>query len=466
MGAAVGGRQDTGNANGPARAVCIPAAEYGLSIVILKGRRRTLLTEFESKQVLAAYGIPTVATRIAGSEDEAVECAAAIGYPVVLKLYSQTITHKTDVGGVQLNLADADAVRRAYRAIESAAAREPRARGGEHFLGVTVQPMIQLDGYELIVGSSIDAQFGPVLLFGAGGQLVEVFRDRALALPPLNTTLARRMMEQTTIYRALKGVRGRASVDLDALARLLVRFSQLVIEQRWIEEIDINPLLAAPAPTAPPANGAASGAAGLIALDARIVLHGPDIGEDRLPRLAIRPYPAQYASAWTSKTGMPVIIRPIRPEDEPLMVKFHATLSEQSVYTRYFHFIQYNRRVAHERLTRLCFIDYDREMALVVERRDLNTGERAILAIGRLSKAHQTAEAEFAILVSDAYQGNGFGGELLRRLVQIGRDEKLKRIVATILADNVAMQRVSRKTGFKLKRVESEFHAGLDLSES
>ena len=428
---------------------------------------RNLLSEFESKQVLAAYGIPTVRTRIAGSEDEAVQCAAEFGYPVVLKLHSHTITHKTDVGGVQLNLADADAVRRAYRAIRSAAeaASEPAAGGGRNFLGVAVQPMVKLDGYELIVGSSIDAQFGPVLLFGAGGQLVEVFRDRALALPPLNSTLARRMMEQTTIHKALLGVRGRAPVDLAALAGLLVRFSQLVVEQPWIKEIDINPLLAAPAPANPPPHAGEPGAGGIIALDARIVLHGPDMAEDQLPRLAIRPYPARYASEWTSKSGMAVSIRPIRPEDEPLMVEFHASLSEESVYMRYFHYIQYSQRIAHERLTRLCFIDYDREMALVVERKDPNTGKHAILAIGRLSKVHQTAEAEFAILVSDAYQGHGFGGELLRRLVQIGRDEKLERIVATILNDNVAMQRVSRKVGFKLKRVESEFHAELDLSK-
>ncbi|MEK7754826.1 MAG: GNAT family N-acetyltransferase, partial [Acidobacteriota bacterium] len=389
------------------------------------------------------------------------------GYPVVLKLHSRTITHKTEVGGVQLNLADADAVRRAYRTIEAGAkaVREPRTRGNKNFLGVTVQPMIKLDGYELIVGSSIDGQFGPVLLFGAGGQLVEVFRDRALALPPLNTTLARRMMEQTTIYKALKGVRGRAPVDLDALARLLVRFSQLVVEQPWIKEIDINPLLAPPSPATSRGAGE-TGASGIIALDARMVLHGPEIGEDQLPRLSIRPYPARYAADWTSKAGMVVTIRPIRPEDEPLMVKFHATLSEQSVYMRYFHHIQYNRRVAHERLTRLCFIDYDREMALVVESKDPTTGERTILAIGRLSKVHQTSEAEFAILVSDAYQGHGLGGELLRRLVQIGRDEKLQRIVATILSANIAMQRVSRKIGFKLKRVESEFHAELDLRQS
>jgi acetyltransferase len=379
----------------------------------------------------------------------------------VLKLHSHIITHKTDVGGVQLNLGDADAVRRAYRAIESAAkaVREVPAGGGENFLGVAVQSMVKLEGYELIIGSSIDAQFGPVLLFGAGGQLVEVFRDRALALPPLNTTLALRMMEQTTIHKALLGVRGRAPVDLAALAGLLVNFSQLVVEQRWIKEIDINPLLAGPAADASP------DAKGLIALDARIVLHEPDMAENQLPRLAIRPYPVKYLSQWTSKSGMAVTIRPIRPEDEPLMVEFHATLSEESVYMRYFHYIQYNQRVAHERLTRLCFIDYDREMALVVEREDPKTGKHAILGIGRLSKLHQTAEAEFAILVSDAYQGHGFGGELLRRLVQIGRDEKLKRIVATILNDNVAMQRVSRKIGFKLKRVEAEFHAELDLSK-
>jgi len=319
--------------------------------------------------------------------------------------------------------------------------------------------MVKMEGYELIVGSSIDAQFGPVLLFGTGGQLVEVFRDRALALPPLNTTLARRMMEQTKIHKALQGVRGRASVDLAALAGLLVQFSQLVVEQRWIKEIDINPLLAGPAP----AKGGPG--AGIIALDARVVLHGPDITEDRLPRLAIRPYPAQYATEWTSKTSMAVAIRPIRPEDEPLIVKFHSTLSEESVYMRYFHFINYNQRVAHERLTRLCFIDYDREMALVVERNDPATGEHAILAIGRLSKLRLTAEAEFAILVRDAYQGHGFGGELLRRLVQIGRDEKLERIFASILSGNVAMQRVARKIGFKLKRAEGEFHAELDLSK-
>ena len=318
-----------------------------------------MLTEFESKQLLAAYGLPTVETRVARNEDEAAAAADAIGYPVVVKLFSETITHKTDVGGVQLNLADADAVRRASRAIDDSVRRKV---GPGHVQGVTVQPMIRRDGYEIIIGSSIDLQFGPVLLFGSGGQLVEVYKDRALALPPLNTTLARRMMEQTNIYTALKGVRGRKPIDLAALEQLLVQFSHLVVEQRWIKEIDINPLLASPE--------------GLVVLDARVIAHPPELPEDQWPRPAIRPYPTQYVSPWTSKNGIPLLIRPIRPEDEPLLVQFHETLSERSVAFRYFHAIKLGQRVAHDRLTRTCFIDYDREMALVAEHRDLTTGAR------------------------------------------------------------------------------------------
>ena len=399
---------------------------------------RTLLTEVESKQVLAAYGIPVVETKTATSEEEAVQGAETIGYPVVLKLLSETITHKTDVGGVQLNLADAQAVGRAYQSIE-ASVREKV--GAQHFQGVTVQPMVSRDGYELILGSSLDPQFGPVLLFGLGGQLVEVFKDRALALPPLNTTLARRMMEQTRIYTALQGVRGRAPVDLVALEQLLVRFSQLVAEQRWIKEIDINPLLA------PPSNQEGSG---LIALDARIVLHEPTLKESDLPKLSIRPYPTQYIAPWTMKNGTEVMIRPIQPEDEPLLVQFHKTLSEESVYFRYFHLINLSHRVAHERLTRICFIDYDREMALVAERKDPQTRVSEILAVGRLSKIHGTDEAEFALLVSDQYQGLGLGTELLQRLVQVGRQEQIQRINATILFDNHPMQHICEKLGFQL----------------
>jgi acetyltransferase len=401
---------------------------------------RVLLTELESKQVLSLYGIPTVETRIAASEDEAAAIAAQIGFPVVLKIHSKTITHKTDVGGVKLNLQDEAAVRAAYGVIETAVSHQPSAVRSENFSGVTVQPMVRLDGYELILGSSIDPQFGPVILFGSGGQLVEVYRDRALALPPLNTTLAQRMMEQTRVFTALKGVRGRKPVDMVALENLLVRFSQLVLEQRWIAEIDINPLLASPE--------------GLLALDARIVLHGPDVTLDQLPKPAIRPYPLQYVSNWTMKDGTQVTIRPIRPEDETLMVKFHETLSDRSVYLRYFSSLSLRRRVAHERLLRICFGDYDREMVLVAERIDPDMAERRIVGVGRMTKFHAKNEAEVAALVSDQYQNQGLGLELIRRVVEIARDEKVAVCSAEMLADNIAMQAVFRQLGFRFSNDE------------
>jgi len=400
-----------------------------------RGEGRTILTEFESKQVLSAYGIPTAQTIIATNAAAAMNAADQIRYPVVLKLYSETITHKTDVGGVQLNLGDAEAVKKAFNAIQSSVADKV---GAQHFQGVTVQPMIKLkDAYELIIGSSLDPQFGPVLLFGTGGQLVEVFKDRALALPPLNTTLARRMMEQTKIYQALKGVRGRKPVDLGALEVLMVRFSALVAEQRWIKEIDINPLLASPD--------------GLIALDARVVVHGREVELAQIPRTAIRAYPARYVSPWTMKDGTQVTIRPIRPEDEPLMVRFHETLSERSVYLRYFHLMNLEQRTTHERLTRICFIDYDREMALVALRRNPDTGDSEILGVGRLMKIHGTEEAEIAALISDNWQGRGLGKELLARLLLVAADDKLAKVTADILPDNRGVMRICEKLGFSLK---------------
>ena len=240
----------------------------------VRQKGRTILTEFESKQIFAAYGIPTVETRLAPrrttpcarpTRSATRSCSSSTPRPSRTRPTSRACSSTSS---------DEAAVRDAYETIRAAVTER---HGAEHFQGVTVQPMVKLDGYELIIGSSLDPQFGPVLLFGTGGTLVEVFKDRALGLPPLNTTLARRMMEQTKIFEALEGVRGRKPVDLEALERLLVRFSQLVVEQRWIKEIDINPLLASPER--------------IIALDARVVLHDPDIAEEDLPQSAIRPYP-------------------------------------------------------------------------------------------------------------------------------------------------------------------------------
>jgi acetyltransferase len=371
---------------------------------------RTLLNEFEAKKLLAHYGIPVVDTRVAENEEQAVACASAIGYPVVLKLLSNTIAHKTDVDGVHLRLQTEESVRNAFHAIQASVTEKA---GAEHFAGVTVQPMVRRDGYELILGSTIDAQFGPVILFGSGGVLVEVYRDRALALPPLNTTLAQRLMEQTRIYSALLGVRGRKPVDLTALESLLVRFSQLVMEQPWIKEIDINPLLATPEQ--------------LLALDARVVVHDSTVQPAQLPRPTIRPYPAQYVWDWKLKDGTEVTIRPIRPEDEPLMVQFHATLSERSVYLRYFCSLSLSTRVEHERLVRICFGSYDRGFALVADRKNPETGQH-----------------------EDRWQGRGLGTELLAGVTRAAREEKFKKLCGEILRDNLATQAIFKKVGFRL----------------
>lgn len=401
---------------------------------------RTLLTEPESKELLACYQIPTAPTLEAHSADEAAAKADELGYPVVVKLLSHTISHKTEVGGVKLNLSTPDAVRNAWREIEASVHEKA---GLEHFLGVTVQPFFRAEGYELILGSTVDAQFGPVMLFGTGGQLVEVFADRALALPPLNTTLARRFMEQTHIFKALQGVRGRKPIHLGELEELLVRFSQLVVEQRWIKEIDINPLLASPDH--------------LTALDARIIVYPQASSKEEIPRLAIRPYPKKYVRPGTMKSGEEVIVRPIRPEDEPLLIKLHQVLSERTVYLRYFQPLRLSQRTAHDRLTRICYIDYDREMALVVEHKKKDNGSPEIIAIGRLSRLHGKDEAEMAVLVDDRFQHQGLGTELYRRLIEVARDEHLGSVVSTILSENREMQTICRKLGFHM---ESSFEDG------
>jgi acetyltransferase len=397
---------------------------------------RTLLTETESKEILEAYGIPTVKTVIARSADEAVKVGTKLGERVVLKLYSELVTHKTDVGGVKLNLRGASE-KKSVRHIPGA------------FLGVVVEPMIQTDGYELILGSSTDPQFGPVLLFGSGGQLVEVMKDYALGLPPLNATLASRLMEQTRIFSALKGVRGRAAIDLAQLQGILVRFSLLVAEQRLIKEIDINPFLVSPTQ--------------MLALDARIVLHDKDARD--LPRLAIRPYPQQYSSSWKLRDGTHITVRPIRPEDEPLMVKFHATLSEQTVHFRYFQLSKLETRTTHQRLTRICFNDYDREIALVAVRQEGVTKEQQIIGVCRLIKLHAVNKGEFAMVLSDNFQGRGLGTHLLKLLVQVGQQEGLKKIFGEILPDNYGMLRVAKKVGFttRFDQFAEVMHAEIKL---
>jgi acetyltransferase len=406
---------------------------------------RTLLSEVESKDLLSSYGIPAVPTVFAPTEKEASQAAVRMGFPVAVKLYSRTLTHKTDVGGVKLDLGGPEEVERAFAEIRRSVGE---TAGPGHFQGVTVQPMVRARGQEVILGSHIDPQFGPVVLFGMGGQMVEVIKDVALALPPLNTNLARRLMEKTRVFKALQGVRGAPPVDLVALEQLLVRFSYLVVEQPEIKEIDINPLLAS--------------AEGLTALDARVILQAPG---EKAPRPAIRPYPSQYIAVHRLKNGAETTLRPIRPEDEPLVVKFHETLSDTSVFMRYFQPLHISQRVAHERLTRICFTDYDREMALVAVHKESTGAGTEAIGIGRLSRVRWGDEAEYSILVSDRWQNQGLGGSLLGDLIRIAKTEKLKRIVGYILPENGRMQSVSSKLGFALKASKEDglIMATLDL---
>jgi acetyltransferase len=391
--------------------------------------RRELLTEEESKRILAAYDIPTVTTLIASSADEAASLACTIGFPVVVKLCSQTITHKSDVGGVKLNLHTEMDVKNAFKEISKSIEDQFLKTD---FQGVTVQPMINLvDGYEVILGSSVDQDFGPVILFGSGGKLVEIYKDRSLAIPPLNRTLATRMMEQTKIYRALQGVRGQKPVDLHALEAILVRFSCLVTEWTEIAECDVNPIFLSPER--------------IVALDARIVLHPPG---HTYPQTAIRPYPSQYARALVTPQGHSILMRPIRPEDEPLILQFHQHLSEYAVEQRYLKVLHYEERTAHERLRRICFNDYDREIAIVAQ----EMVDHTIIGVARLTKIHDTALGMFALILQDQWQNLGIGSQLLQHLVEIARQEKLSCVFAHMLPENVRMRHVASKLGFMFEK--------------
>ncbi|MBI4671904.1 MAG: acetate--CoA ligase family protein, partial [Chloroflexi bacterium] len=366
---------------------------------------RTLLTENESQEILAVYGIPFIETHLVTTATQAVHAADALGYPVVMKLNTDRIVRKREYGGVILNITSANNVRATFRAVKNTVTN---LLGKENFRGVLLQPMLNLKGgYALHLGSMLDPQFGPVLRFGAEKRppptdtqgapvgsdpttkvmLDARYRDDALGLPPLNTTLARRMMEHTRVYKILR----EANVDTTALEQVLARFAQLVAEQGWIKAIDIHPLM-----VLPPFDRESGGATRVVGLDARILLHDPAFKETELPRPSIRPYPTQYVEPFNLKDGTPVTIRPIRSEDEPLLIHFHEKLSEQSVYLRYFHALNLSQRIAHERLARIATNDYDREIALVVERAAPGQAEGELLAVARLTKIQNTGDAEFA----------------------------------------------------------------------
>ncbi|CRX37478.1 bifunctional acetate--CoA ligase family protein/GNAT family N-acetyltransferase [Estrella lausannensis] len=408
-----------------------PRQDIAIKIIDeVRGAGRALLTEEESKRLLQAYGIPTVITLIALSEEEAIQKASEVGYPCVLKLLSKKITHKTDVGGVKLNLKDPESVRKAFGEIRSGAEKaEPGA-----FEGVTVQRMVKHSGFELILGSMSDPQFGPIVLFGTGGELVEIYRDKALGLPPLTHNLSKKLIAKTKISKALEGYRGRQPVNIDEMANLIVHFSQMVAENLRIKECDINPLIA-------------SGEE-IIALDARVVLHDDSKNEGATPPSAIRPYPKQYIEEVSLKSGTNLRLRPIRPEDETMIIAFHKDLSENSVRQRYFSFLSLDSRIAHERLIKICFNDFDQEISIVAES---GSSQKEIVGVGRLSRVGTLKEGKLTLIIKDAWHGQGLGSILVPKLIAIAKKEGWKTIAADVLEENSGMLHILAKNGFQDK---------------
>ena len=393
---------------------------------------RKVLPETISKSLLETYGIPIVKPFPAWSADEAVTIARRIGYPVVLKILSPQITHKSDVGGVLLNLNSDEAVHEGFeRIMEDARRASPDAR----IDGVTVQKMVEEEGWEVIIGAKKDPTFGAVILFGMGGIATEVFQDRAVGLPPLNERLAQRLIESIKGYKILRGYRSRPPVDLDLLKEILIRFSYLVVDYPEIKEMDINPLLIGPE--------------GAWALDARVVIDQEALTEGVRPysHLAIRPYPEELVRQAEMEDGTPVILRPIKPEDEPLWHEMLATFSEETIRFRFFYHIG---EITHEFATRYCFIDYEREIGIVAQIEE--DGKEKLIGVGRLISDPNLEEAELAVVVGDPWQGRGVGSLLTDYCIEIARERGLKRIVAEMLPDNEIIIRMFERRGFIMER--------------
>ncbi len=389
------------------------------------------LSEHVSKEVMACYDIPVTVNKIASKASEAVQFANEMGYPVVLKIESPDIGHKSDVVGVKLNLDNEDAVRKAFDEI---IANVKKYKPEAHIEGILVEPMIDKD-FELFIGAKKDPVFGPVIAFGQGGIAVEVFKDTRLGLPPLNMALARQIIRNTRIYPLLKGYRGQPGVDLEELAFTLCKFSYLLMDFPEIAEIDINPFMA--------------DAKGGIVVDAHIVL---DESEPKRKRqdyhhLVISPYPVKYMREIKLRDNTPATLRPIRPEDEPLVEKMFQYLSKESLYYRFFGYVP---QVNHEFLARYTQNDYDREIAIIVEIE--HESEKLMIGVVRIITDAWGENAEYAILIADPWQKQGLGSILTDFIIDIARDKGIHKIYASVLATNKGMLRLFEKKGFTIKR--------------
>ena len=386
---------------------------------------REWLDVAEVAEVLAAYGIEALSPRLAANPAEAAAIAAALGAPVALKVRSPDVLHKTDVGGVALDVPPAAVAAEAEALLARVAAAQPGAR----LEGLVVQPMAHRPGaFELIVGAATDAVFGPVLLFGHGGTATELIGDRALALPPLNLCLARELIARTRIGRLLPGWRGRPGADEEAVALTLIRVAQLVADVPEISELDLNPLLA--------------DARGVLALDAR-VRAAPWQGAPEA-RLAIRPYPKELEERVPFEAGRSLLLRPIRPEDEPSLRSSFAKLTLEEIRLRFFVPL---KSLSHGMAARLTQLDYDREMALVLTEPGA-AGTTEIYAVVRLTADPDLERAEFAILVRHDMTGHGLGRLMLRRLIDYARGRGIRELYGDVLQDNEPMRRLCKELGF------------------
>ena len=390
---------------------------------------RSLLNEVEAKAVLSAFGIPTVPTRVAKTPDEAESIAAALleqAPSVVVKIFSDDISHKSDVGGVRLGLhSPREARHAAERMLERAHGLCPEAR----LQGFTVQPMVlRPKAEELLLGVYEDRLFGPMILFGAGGTATEVIRDTAVALPPLDIELANDLMEQTRVYKLLEGYRDRPGANLPEIAETLVRLSRLIVDCPAVKELDINPLLA--------------DEMGVIALDARIRIEPSEVEmEGPNPRLAIRPYPDQWERWAPTDNGERIFIRPIRPADEHLYGAFVAKLSPEDIRSR---FLTPRKEFSHKFVARFTQIDYARAMAFVA----LDKEQKDLLGVARLSADPDYVTGEYAIIVRSDLKGTGIGWTLMRHLIAYAEKEGLRELVGDVLANNQRMLEMCRALGF------------------
>jgi acetyltransferase len=407
---------------------------------------RELLTEDEAKKLLKYYNFPVVNTAVATTADEAVAFARQMGYPVVLKVLSPQIVHKTEAGGVILDINSEAEVRQAFDMImQRAKAYNPNAQ----IIGVTVQPMITRKGYEVIIGGKTDPLFGPVILFGMGGVGVELFKDYSIGLPPLNTTLARRIMEETKVYQLLKGYRNVPPANLKLLEETMLQFSQLLIDFPQIKEIDINPLLINEKEA--------------FILDARITVDKERVFRKFEPHehMVISPYPKKYETLWTLKNGREVLLRPIKPEDEPLWLEMFQSFSDESIRYRFFQIL---KDTPHEVRVRYCNIDYDREIAIVAELTE--EGRKKILGVGRLSIEPDGKSGELAFIIGDQWQGLGLGTKMVDYVIEIAREMGVETVYAIMLPDNYRALNLTKKMGFKLEYLEDGTVKGiLDLKE-